>query len=87
MSKEITVSVGIRSDNTIDVDILIEEGRTEGEWSFANIDLERAEFLHEELGLAVERLKARLTKNPPKVEVSNVPYLQAPSIIISDEKS
>lgn len=47
------VSIGVRMDGTIDVD-LEEEGDGE-EWGLHNLNLSAAKYLHEELGRAIAR--------------------------------
>ncbi len=49
------IAVGVQIDGTIDIGVL-----PDGEdWSTHTIDLEQAEFLHEELGRAIARQKER----------------------------
>jgi hypothetical protein len=55
----VAISVGMRNDGTIDVDI--ETGDTTssaGTWNFNNLSLEEAQFLSAELEQSIQRLKA-----------------------------
>ena len=55
------VSVGVRLDGSIDIDIQDESSST---WCMSNIDLAEAEFLYEELGLAIKRQHSRGFSRP-----------------------
>lgn len=53
------ISVGTRMDGSIDVDVENEREADGSSWSLSNLNLEEAEFLHDELGRAIERQKSR----------------------------
>lgn len=52
------MSVGVRLDGSIDLEIAREEDDEDG-WNFSNVSLEEAEFLHDELGRAIARQRER----------------------------
>jgi hypothetical protein len=61
------LSVGTRMDGSIDVDIAKEDDEESG-WNLSNLELQEAEFLHEELGRAIARQKGRGFPKPPPPE-------------------
>lgn len=69
MGIENGLSVGIRMDGSIDID-LVDEG---GGWNLNNLDLASAEFLHEELGLAIARQKKRGFPKPEEPKLPETP--------------
>jgi len=70
------LSVGTRMDGSIDVDIEKESDEKSG-WSTSNLELQEAEFLHEELGRAIARQKDR---GFPKPSQEKLPELPAPPV-------
>lgn len=60
-----SISVGLRNDGSIDVDMAAKtEGGEEEDWTFHNVTLEEAQFLMDELGEAIKRAKAKGLPKP-----------------------
>ena len=71
------MSVGVRLDGTIDLDVA-NEGDEEG-WSLSNVSLEEAKFLHAELGRAIARQTERGFPKAPAEEAPGLPALSPPA--------
>ena len=72
------ISVGVRKDQTIDVDIG-DGSREGGDWNFNNLTLDEAQFLREELENAINRVKAR----QPRPEPAQLPLLPTLTVLLS----
>lgn len=62
------ISVGLRNDGTLDVDMAPKPtADADEDWTFHNIDLEEAAFLRDELDDAIKRAKAKGLPKPPEL--------------------
>jgi hypothetical protein len=66
------MSVGVRMDGSVDVEIA-DEDEDGGGWNFSNLELSEAEYLHEELGRAIARQKERGFPKPVLPEPTPAP--------------
>lgn len=63
-------------DGTIDVDV--QSNKNNSQWNLTNLEIQEAEFLHEELGRAIARQRERgFPKPEPAAEPAKLPAPEA----------